>query len=297
MERILGGNTVMRRALNPPSTLVSESLVLADLWQETAALTRRWFIQLKRRPSSLALGIFQPLMFLVLFGSAFRNAPTMLAGSSDGNYIQFLAAGVLVFTAFGTALNSGLPIVFDREFGFLNRILVAPLASRLSIVFASAIYIVTMSVVQTTVVMAASYAMGANFAAGWAGIPLVFLVVMLLVIGFTALSIGLAFIVPGHVEILGLLLVLNLPLIFASTAFAPLAFMPDWLKWVASLNPLTWAIEPVRHLYLTADQSLSAPILLAPWASLTIESCLVALLLFDGVAILLVGALLRKALR
>jgi len=286
----------MREALQQqPAT--ESSFIVAEVWQETLALTRRSFIQLKRRPTSLALGIFQPLMFLILFGSAFRNAPAAMFAGSEANYIQFLAAGVVIFAAFGTALNSGLPIVFDREFGFMNRILVAPLASRLSIVFASAIYIVTMSMVQTAVVMGASWVMGANFAAGLAGLPWIILVVMLLVIGFTALSLGLAFIVPGHIEILGLLLVLNLPLIFASTAFAPLSFMPGWLQWVATLNPLTWAIEPVRHLYLSTDWSLTAPLLTTPWATLSIESCLGLLLVFDLVAVVLVGNLLQKALR
>ncbi|WP_287129136.1 ABC transporter permease [Candidatus Cyanaurora vandensis] len=263
-------------------------------WQETLALTRRWFIQLKRRPTALALGIAQPLMFLVLFGAAFHNAPVGIFGSSD--YTQFLAAGVIIFTAFGAALNAGLPIVFDREFGFLNRILVAPLTSRLSVVFASAIYIVVQSLLQTAVVMTASTLLGAKLAAGLGGLLVIGLVVMLLVIGFTALSIGLAFVVPGHIEALGLLLVLNLPLLFASTALAPLAFMPPWLQWVATLNPLTWAIEPVRYLYSAADWSWTSTVLVAPWATLSLESCLVALLIFDGLAVALVGTLLRKFL-
>ncbi|WP_218082019.1 ABC transporter permease [Anthocerotibacter panamensis] len=272
-------------------------LLSAEFWQETLALTRRWFIQLKRRPTSLVLGIAYPLMFLLLFGAAFQNAPRGFLGGATGNYLQFIAAGIIIFTAFGSALNSGLPIVFDREFGFLNRILVAPLVSRLSIVFASSIYIVALSLVQTAVVMGVCALMGANFAAGWGGLPVLILAVVLLVVGFTALSLGLAFVVPGHIEILGILLVLNLPLLFTSTALTPLAFMPPWLQWVASLSPLTWAIEPVRHLYVMPDWSLTTPILNAPWGQLTLEGALLALLLFDLVAVALVGNLLKKALR
>ncbi len=290
---------VMSKALNPlerSGMSLEPSLLSVEFWQETLALTRRLFIQLKRRPTSLVLGIAQPLMFLLLFGQAFRNAPTGVFGSGE-NYTQFLAAGVVIFTAFGAALNSGLPIVFDREFGFLNRILVAPLVSRLSIVFSSAIYIVLQSLVQTGIVMLACSLMGAHFIGGPAGLLLVAVVVMLLVLGFTALSIGLAFLVPGHIEILGILLVLNLPLLFASTALAPLAFMPSWLQWVATLNPLTWAIEPVRHLYVSSDWSLTSPILAAPWGTLTIQTALLALVIFDAVAVFLVGSLLKKALR
>ncbi|MFM9157770.1 MAG: ABC transporter permease, partial [Dolichospermum sp.] len=116
----------------------TKSHLFGEIVQETLALTRRLFIQLQRRPSSLIAGIIQPVMWLVLFGALFENAPKGLFGSTS-NYGQFLAAGVIVFTAFAGALNAGLPVMFDREFGFLNRLLVAPLGSRFSIVFASAI--------------------------------------------------------------------------------------------------------------------------------------------------------------
>ncbi|MEM6592780.1 MAG: ABC transporter permease, partial [Cyanobacteria bacterium P01_C01_bin.73] len=129
-------------AANPPGLFSGEFL------QETLALTRRLFIQLQRRPSTLVAGIIQPLMWLILFGALFQNVPSDLFGDQV-NYGQFLGAGIVVFTAFGGALNAGLPVMFDREFGFLNRLLVAPLASRFSIVVASALFIAAMSFVQT----------------------------------------------------------------------------------------------------------------------------------------------------
>ena len=107
-------------------------------------MNRRLFIQLKRRPTTLIAGIIQPLMWLILFGALFQNAPQSLFGEQV-NYGQFLGAGVIVFTAFSGALNAGLPVMFDREFGFLNRLLVAPLSSRFSIVFASALYILALT--------------------------------------------------------------------------------------------------------------------------------------------------------
>jgi len=103
-------------------------LLTADFWQETFALTRRLFIQLQRRPTTLLAGIIQPLLWLILFGALFQNAPAGIFGAGQ-NYTQFLGAGVIVFTAFGGALNAGVPVIFDREFGFLNRLLVAPLTS------------------------------------------------------------------------------------------------------------------------------------------------------------------------
>lgn len=97
--------------------LTTPGIVSGEFLQETVALTRRLFIQLKRRPTTLIAGIIQPLMWLVLFGALFKNVPEGLFGTSQ-SYGQFLSAGVIVFTAFSGALNAGLPVMFDREFGF-----------------------------------------------------------------------------------------------------------------------------------------------------------------------------------
>ncbi|MEL7086167.1 MAG: ABC transporter permease [Cyanobacteria bacterium P01_A01_bin.3] len=269
-------------------------LLSPEFWQETFALNRRLFIQLKRRPTSFAVGIVQPLLWLLLFGSLFQNAPQGIFGDTQ-SYVQFLGAGVIVFTAYGGALNAGLPVLFDREFGFLNRLLVAPLASRFSIVLASAFYIVSLALVQTAVIVGASYVLGAGIP-NPIGLGLVIAIVSLLVLGFTALSLGLAFAMPGHVELLAVIFLINLPLIFSSTALAPLSFMPTWLKWVASLNPLTHAIEPIRHLYTHADWAWSDIVLHAPWGDLSLLGSLGALSLFVVVSVTLVQGVLRKVL-
>jgi ABC-2 type transport system permease protein len=88
----------------------------AEILQETLALTTRLFLQLARRPSTLVAGVLQPLIWLVLFGALFANAPAGLL-PGGGSYGRFLGAGVIVFTAFSAALNAGLPLMFDREFG------------------------------------------------------------------------------------------------------------------------------------------------------------------------------------
>ncbi len=265
---------------------------MGDFIQETIALTRRLFIQLQRRPSTLIAGIVQPLMWLILFGALFQNVPAGLFGESQ-NYAQFLGAGVIVFTAFAGALNAGLPVMFDREFGFLNRLLVAPLASRFSIVVASAIFIVTLSFIQTIVIIAAGVFAGAGLP-GIGGLIAIASILFLLVIGVTGLSLGLAFALPGHIELLAVIFVTNLPLLFASTALAPLSFMPRWLQVVASLNPLSYAIEPIRYLYLHDDWSLGSVVMEAPFGSITFAGALLVLLGFATVALLSIQPLLRR---
>jgi ABC-2 type transport system permease protein len=289
-------STTITPSKNNPKQIpaIQTSSALSDFLQETGALTRRLFIQLQRRPSTLIAGIVQPIMWLVLFGALFQNAPQGLFGT-DVSYGQFLGAGVIVFTAFGGALNAGLPVMFDREFGFLNRLLVAPLASRFSIVMASAIFITTLSLIQTVAIVTVSALLGAGLPNAL-GLGLVGLIVLLLVLGVTALSLGLSFSLPGHIELIAVIFVTNLPLLFASTALVPLSFMPTWLQWIATLNPLSYAIEPIRYVYLHSDWSLSSVVMQAPWGSVTLGAALLLLLSFDVVALVLIQPKLRRSL-
>ncbi|BAY44071.1 ABC-2 type transporter [Scytonema sp. HK-05] len=268
--------------------------VFGEFVQETLALTRRLFIQLQRRPSTLIAGIIQPVMWLVLFGALFQNAPKGIFGDTT-NYGQFLSAGIIVFTAFGGALNAGLPVMFDREFGFLNRLLVAPLASRFSIVFASAIFIISQSLVQAAVIVTAAAFLGAGLPDA-AGLATIALIVFLLALGVTAISLGLAFALPGHIELIAVIFVSNLPLLFASTALAPLSFMPKWLQVVATLNPLSYAIEPIRYLYFHKDWALNSVVMHAFWGDVTFGGALLVLLGFAVVALLSIQPQLRRTL-
>ena len=263
-----------------------------DFRQEVSALTTRLFIQLRRRPTTLIAGVLQPLMWLLLFGALFSGLPEGLVGDGQ-TYVQFLAAGIIVFTAFSSALNSGLPMLFDREFGFLNRILVAPLVSRFSIIVASAIFIIVLSLVQTVAIVTVSGLMGAGLPS-LSGLVLMALILMLLIVDFTMLSLGLAFAMPGHQEMLAFIFLVNLPLMFSSTALAPLAFMPTWLQWIASLNPLSWAIEPIRYVYSHSSWAWDSVVFTAPWGDMTMMSAAIALFLFGGLVSLLIRGTLSR---
>jgi ABC-2 type transport system permease protein len=265
----------------------------AEILQETLALTRRLFIQLVRRPSTLVAGVLQPLIWLVLFGALFANAPADLL-PGGGSYGRFLGAGVIVFTAFSGALNAGLPVMFDREFGFLNRLLVAPLRSRSSIILASVLYITSLSLVQSLAIMVTAALLGYGWP-GLMGLLLVLLTLLTLVFAVTALSLGLAFALPGHIELIAVIFVSNLPLLFASTALAPISFMPAWMGWLASLNPLTFAIEPIRAAY-GGSFRLTDVVLDAPYGSLSIATCLGILLLLAVGLFLAIRPLLDRKL-
>ncbi len=282
---------------SPPLTAAPgpdlERSALSELSQETLALTRRLFLQLARRPSTLVAGVLQPLIWLTLFGALFAKAPEgLLPGGLS--YGRFLGAGVIVFTAFSGALNAGLPVMFDREFGFLNRLLVAPLRSRSSIVLASVLYITAISLLQSLAIMGTAAALGYGWPGG-TGLILVLVTLLLLVFAVTALSLGLAFALPGHIELIAVIFVANLPLLFASTALAPLSFMPTWLEWLASINPLTFAIEPIRAAY-RGPLDLSEVLLEAPYGDVTGFGCLAVLVVLTAGLFLLIRPLLNRKL-
>tara|TARA_B100000963_G_scaffold76812_1_gene64851 strand:+ start:10211 stop:11035 length:825 start_codon:yes stop_codon:yes gene_type:complete len=263
------------------------------LYQETFALTKRLFIQLKRRPSTFFAGILQPIIWLFLFGALFANAPKDFLPGVD-SYGNFLGAGLIVFTAFSGALNSGLPLMFDREFGFLNRLLVAPLASRLSIVLSSFFYITILSFVQSLAIMFISFLLGYGFPE-FLGLGIVFVTLILLVLFVTSISLCLAFILPGHIELIALIFVVNLPLLFSSTALAPISFMPSWLGWIASFNPLTFAIEPIRLAY-SSNFNLDLVALCAPYGDLTSRQCISILFVLTTLSLIIIRPLLNKKL-
>ena len=266
---------------------------LANFNQETIALTKRLFLQLIRRPSTLIAGILQPLIWLVLFGALFSNAPKgLLPGGM--NYGTFLGAGVIVFTAFSGALNAGLPVMFDREFGFLNRLLVAPLESRNSIIFSSVIYITSISILQSLAIMITASFLGYGMPS-FAGFVLVIFTLLVLVFAVTALSLGLAFALPGHIELIAVIFVFNLPLLFASTALAPISFMPTWLGWLAAVNPLTFAIEPIRAAY-SGPLNLDIVLIHAPYGDLNGYMCLSVLIGLTFGLFFLISPLLNRKL-
>ncbi len=270
-----------------------EKSSFSELRQETFALTRRLFLQLVRRPSTLVAGVIQPLIWLVLFGALFSKAPQGLLPGGE-TYGRFLGAGVIVFTAFSGALNAGLPVMFDREFGFLNRLLVAPLRSRSSIIFASVIYITTISLLQSLAIMGTALLLGYGWP-GPAGLVLVVVTLLLLVFAVTAISLGLAFALPGHIELIAVIFVVNLPLLFASTALAPISFMPAWLGWLAAINPLTFAIEPIRAAY-AGPLELGIALLHAPYGDVSGYGCLGVLMVLSIGLFFLIRPLLNRKL-
>nr|YP_009511323.1 ABC transporter [Gracilariopsis longissima]AXI97200.1 ABC transporter [Gracilariopsis longissima]UAD89116.1 ABC transporter [Gracilariopsis longissima] len=261
-------NNNYTKNFKPENKIISNSYII-DIYKEVFYLIQRYFIQIKRRPSNLFSGILQPLLWLILFGALFQNAPVNLL-TNNRTYYQFLSPGIIVFTSFTGAINSGLPLIFDREFGFLNRLLVAPLISRDSLILSSIIFITIITTLQTSVIIVSSLIIGDNNLNSNKVITIIF-IILLITLSIGSISICLAFVLPGHIEFLAIILIANLPTLFSSTALAPLSFMPYWLQIIASTNPLTYAIESIRCLYLYPYINYKTSIIETIWFNFNIQ--------------------------
>lgn len=268
--------------------------MILDILRETQALTWRWILHGIRQPIVIVAGLFEPLIWFYLFGAAFSQSGRAVTGGG-ASYTEFLAAGIIVFTAFRAALASGVSVLFDRETEFLDRLLVAPLASRASIIVSSAAYIGLQSILQSLVVIVAVGFADGTRSIGTGDAALIALTVVLFVIGITAVSIALAFLLRAHFEMLSLIQVVALPLVFASTALVPLAVMPRWLQWVALFNPMTYAIEAVRVAMMGGD--FWAHVLLTPVGALSAAGCAGVLAGLDLAMMLGAGAVVRWRMR
>ena len=217
--------------------------------QEVTAMTRRWFQRFRREPMSIVFGLTQPVLWLVLFGNMFQKA-TAIPGLVAPSYIAFMTGGVVIMTVLNSGLAGGIEILFDKENGFLERLLAAPI-KRSALIISRFLFMTVVTGFQALLILGMAFLFGVVPATGWFGVGLILLIGMMLGVGFTAISMALAFSMKGHGGFFSLLGFITLPLIFMSSALAPVQSMPGWLAFIAELNPMTYAIDAVRGLILT----------------------------------------------
>jgi ABC-2 type transport system permease protein len=203
-----------------------------------------WIRQLKRywRSRARIVGsLGQPLLFLIALGFGFGP---IYQKAGQGNYIQFLAPGVVGMTIMFTSVFSGSELIWDRQFGFLKETLVAPVP-RLAIMIGRTLGGATVAVMQGVVVilicMLAGFRPGSLASAAYA-----FLFMTLIAVTFTALGTALATMLT---DFQGFQLVMNflvMPMFFLSGALFPLDGVPGPLLIAASVDPLAYGIDGMR---------------------------------------------------
>ncbi len=256
-----------------------------DIVQEVGALTMRWVLRLSRERFSMLFTLAQPMIFwLIFFGSLFQRAADIQVLQAP-NYMSFLAAGVVVMTVLNNGLSGGVDLLFDKENGFLERLMSTPIR-RSSVILSRFLFVTTITSLQVLVILAVAFLFGVTPATGLPGIAVVLMIGMLFGVGLTAISMAMAFSVKSHGDFFSVLGFLSLPMIFLSSALVPLSAMPTWMSVVARVNPMTWTIDAVR------------PLILSGWGQALpkVAMVVVILLVFDAVCLYGSTRAFRRAL-
>jgi len=203
-----------------------------------------WLRQLKRylRSRSRIIGsLGQPLLFLVALGFGFGP---IFQKAGGGNYLEFLAPGIIAMSILFTALFSGIEIIWDRQFGFLKEMMVAPV-SRLKIMFGRTLGGATVAVLQGVIVFLLSLLIGfrpQSFNLLLPALIFMFLIALL----FAALGTAIASLLK---DMQGYSLIMNflvMPIFFLSGALFPLNNLPGVIETIARIDPLSYGVDALR---------------------------------------------------
>jgi ABC-2 type transport system permease protein len=216
-----------------------------------AVVTDTWFVagrhlmELLRQPWFVAITIVQPMIWLVLFGGLFRKV-VEIPGFAAGSYLDFLAPGVVVMTAFFSGSWSGMGVITDLKGGVMDRFLTSPVSRSALLSGRVAVQALTMTV-QSLIIIGVSWAMGAHFPGGAAGLVLLVVAAVLVGCAVSHLSLALALLTRQEESLIGASQMIIVPASFLSSTFMATDLAPGWIRAIAHWNPMDWAVVAGRE--------------------------------------------------
>ncbi len=204
-----------------------------------------WLRQIKRFlrvKSRLASSILMPFLFLAFLGLPLSFIPGLKIG--EMNYLDFLAPGIVGMTLLFSATISGVSVIWDKEFGFLKEVLVAPV-NRFSIILGRSLGGMTIALVQALIIVAIAMAMGVKIS-GISGFFLSIVFMILTCATFTGLGLIIAAKLADTQGFMSIMNLVIMPIFFLSGAFFPLQAMPAGIRYIMYINPLTYGVDGLR---------------------------------------------------
>ena len=231
--------------------------------------------KLRHDPTELLTRAVQPALWLLVFGEVFTRIHAIPTGGVP--YLDFLAPGVLAQSVLFIAIFYGIAVIWERDLGLVHKLLVSP-ASRAALVLGKALSAGVRGLSQAGMVYLLAWLLGVKM--NWHPLALlgVGATVLLGAAVFSTFSLIIACIVKTRERFMGIGQILTMPLFFASNAMYPIAIMPDWLKAVAHVNPLTYEVDAMRALMIQGGATAYGigadfAVLLLALAALTTISC------------------------
>jgi len=220
------------------------------------AVVHTWFMlgrqvrNLLRQPIWIFIILIQPLFWLLLYSQLFRRI-TDLPGFGATSYIEFLTPGIVIMTAFFSALWSGMAMISDLDRGVIERFLATP-ARRSSLVLSQVARSAITACLQTVIILGLGFLMGARVHAGIVGWLVILLAGALVAACFAGISHGIALLTRREETMIAVSNFLGLPLMFLSSTLIAFALMPGWMQWAARFNPVQWGVIAAREVVETS---------------------------------------------
>lgn len=206
-----------------------------------------WLREMKKfvRAKSRIIGnIAMPFFFMAFLGTGIAATMNFQGDFGAMSYLDFLAPGIIAMTLLFSSMFSGISVLWDKEFGFLKEMLVAPI-SRFSIVLGKVLAGMTTGLIQAFIILGIALLLGVKISS-IAGVLMS--VVFILLISMSFVSLGIAFASKMR-DMQGFQIIMNfliMPIWLLSGAFFPIQGLPSWLLALSYINPLTYGVDGLR---------------------------------------------------
>lgn len=220
---------------------------IAGFISKTLAIAELEIRKLRHDFTELITRAIQPALWLLLFGQVITKARIMPTGEIP--YLDFMTPGILAQSVLFIAIFYGVGLIWERDLGITNKFLVSP-APRAALVLGKALSAGIRSLSQVAIVYALALLLGVSM--NWNALALVGTlgVVFLSAALFSTFSLIVACLVKTRERFMGIGQVLTMPLFFASNAIYPISIMPDWLRVISHINPLSYEVDALRALMI-----------------------------------------------
>lgn len=228
------------------------AMMVGNFSNQTMAIVMVEVKKLWQDPAELFTRAIQPILWLGVFGQVMSRARAIPTGAMS--YIDFVTPGILAQSALFISIFYGISLIWERDLGILHKYLATP-AYRGALVSAKAISAGIRACSQAIIVYLLALLMGVDLRLTPFAVAGVLVFIILGAGVFSTFSLVIACIVKTRERFMGIGQVLTMPLFFASNAIYPISVMPNWLKILSHVNPLTYQVDALRVLMVRGGES------------------------------------------
>ncbi|MBN1298238.1 MAG: ABC transporter permease [Actinobacteria bacterium] len=242
-----------------------------------------WYREIKKffrdRPRIIG-SIAQPAIFLLVLGSGLASSFQIFGGGGGKEFLSFMFPGIIAMTVLFTAFFSAMSIVWDREFGFLKEVLISPV-SRTSIVIGKNLGGSTVAMIQGLIILI--FAPIIKIQISWMSVLKLIPVTFLVAMSISSIGIALAARLRSMQAFQVLTNFILMPMFFLSGALFPLLNAPEWMKYIAMANPLSYGVDMMRTVVIgsTALQMYPVYLDIAVTAGVVVVMSILGIALFN----------------